>query len=165
MNQIYLTLNRSKRTTNQNQLQNIMAFNQKIEADRIDDFNLFSAFVRIPLLIIGGIFGVDQSTSTREEIDVCTSANHHQDRNSTGKGDDICDIGIDYSTTRLYQKPQLSNISSNNFGMKRTKRMSWSDENGLPLVLYDEVRIRDIIDSFVLTSNYESYLFPACTIF
>jgi len=114
-----------------------MAFDQKLEADRIDDFNLFSAFVRVPLLIIGGILGVDQSKSTCEEIDVCTSANHHQDRNS--KGDDIdIDIGIDSTTTRLYPRPQLSNISSNEFCMKRTKKMSWSDENGLPLVLYDE---------------------------
>jgi len=113
-----------------------MAFDQKLEADQIDDFNLFSAFVRVPLLIIGGILGVDQSTSTSEEIDACTLANHQQDRNS--KGDDISDVGIDYTTTRLYQRRQLSNINNNSFCMKKTKKMSWSDENGLPLVLFDE---------------------------
>ena len=34
-----------------------MAFDRPIEADRIDDFNLFSAFVRAPLWILGGVLG------------------------------------------------------------------------------------------------------------
>jgi hypothetical protein len=38
-----------------------MAFDQPIEADRIDDFNLFSAFFRAPLWILGGVLGKNGS--------------------------------------------------------------------------------------------------------
>jgi hypothetical protein len=37
-----------------------MAFDHPIEADRIDDFSLFSAFVRAPLWILGGVLGIKQ---------------------------------------------------------------------------------------------------------
>ena len=46
-----------------------MAFDQPIEADRIDDFNLISAFVRAPLWILGGVLGSKSSSSKDEDED------------------------------------------------------------------------------------------------
>ena len=42
------------------------AFDENLEADKIDDFGLFS-ILRIPLLIIGGILGIDRSNSILDE--------------------------------------------------------------------------------------------------
>jgi hypothetical protein len=147
-----------------------MAFDHKLEADRIDDFNFFSAFVRVPLLIIGGILGVDgsslssssSSASASDETNNVNNENMNDDNSNTTDND--CT-----TTTRINQRRQPSNISSmsrpsqrnsseyipdcynnddinisnnnNNHCMKTTKKtMSWSDESGLPLVVYDEVR-------------------------
>jgi hypothetical protein len=150
-----------------------MAFDHKLEADRIDDFNFnfFSAFVRVPLLIIGGILGVDGSSSSSAPVPASASDETNNILNNENESDDNSDTtDNDYTTTtRINQRRQPSNISSmsrpsqrnspeyipdcydnnddnnnnnnNNHCMKRTKKtMSWSDESGLPLVVYDEVR-------------------------
>jgi hypothetical protein len=154
-----------------------MAFDHKLEADRIDDFNFFSAFVRVPLLIIGGILGVDGSSSSASSSNSTSTSTSTSDEtnniNRENENDDNSDTtGTDYTTstttTRMNKRRQPSNISSmgrpsqrnsseyipdcydnnddnnnnnnNNHCMKRTKKtMSWSDESGLPLVVYDEV--------------------------
>lgn len=47
-----------------------MAFVHDIEADRIDDFNLFQAFVRVPLLILGGVLGgKSDGSSSKDDSD------------------------------------------------------------------------------------------------
>ena len=157
-----------------------MAFEHKLEADRIDDFNFFSAFVRVPLLIIGGILGVDgsslSSSSSSSSALVPASAsdettnnilNNENENDDNSNTTDNNDYTTTTTTTQINQRRQPSNISSlgrpsqrnsceylpdcynndddnnnnNNHGMKRTKKtMSWSDESGLPLVAYDEVR-------------------------
>jgi hypothetical protein len=51
----------------------IMAFEQPLEADQIDlessDFNIFSAFVRVPLLILGGVLGGGGGSSSSNNAD------------------------------------------------------------------------------------------------
>jgi hypothetical protein len=44
-----------------------MAFDRPIEADRIDDFSLFSAFVRAPLWIISGMLGGGSSSQSEDD--------------------------------------------------------------------------------------------------
>lgn len=44
-----------------------MAFDRPIEADRIDDFNLISAFVRAPLWILSGFLGI-KTTNDDDDI-------------------------------------------------------------------------------------------------
>lgn len=135
-----------------------MAFDQNLEADRIDGYNLFSAFVRVPLLVLGGILGSDDSSkSTSNDIDVdliskqgrCVEDSPETGDHSTGEdnSDDHRASETD-STNRLTQQRQPSNTSllaysgidlpeseTGSFsGIKRTKNLSWSDESGLPLV-------------------------------
>jgi hypothetical protein len=44
-----------------------MAFDRPIEADKIDDFNLISAFVRAPLWILSGFLGI-KTTNDDDDI-------------------------------------------------------------------------------------------------
>ena len=120
-----------------------MAFNQNLEADRIDGFNLISAFVRVPLLVLNGILGNDDASKHNDFDSVIA----HADRIDEDAGEDICDescldsrdrVGDTSCTNRLTQRRQPLNTGtvarSSPIGMKRTKKMSWSDESGLPLV-------------------------------
>ncbi len=134
-----------------------MAFDQALEADRIDGFNLFSAFVRVPLLVLGGILGGDEHSSSND-IDSAVLSNHGISREDSTENDiasiasgvkNISVNGND-SANRLIQRRNSSNaaIAENTVrrdspetttdqtsGMKRTKnKLSWSDESGLPLV-------------------------------
>ncbi|KAL3912480.1 MAG: hypothetical protein SGILL_006866 [Bacillariaceae sp.] len=142
-----------------------MAFVHDIEADRIDDFNVFSAFVRVPLLILGGVLGGGEksksssSSKENEDLDGSTStlATHPM------KDDGHCDDDEDHdamdcsssSTTRLDnedsngsspQHPNSRIVSNTDIdetdtdaeGLKRSKKMSWSDSQGLRLVEYND---------------------------
>jgi hypothetical protein len=60
----------SKQQQQQQQQQGTMAFDHPIEADRIDDFSLFSAFVRAPLWILGGVLGI-KNVHQHDEEDAC----------------------------------------------------------------------------------------------
>jgi len=151
-----------------------MAFDQNLEADRMDGFSLFSAFVRVPLLVLGGILGVDGS-SVSKEVDSDLYTNRHG-RNTEG---DTTDHELD-NTKRQKQQREPSNTTSmahsiqrksseyivdhyhDNSGMKRTKRMSWSDESGLPLVYEnDEVR-RENIDFYSVFSVFYFTMLYLC---
>lgn len=135
-----------------------MAFHQNLEADRIDGFNLFSAFVRVPLLVLNGILGND-GTSSSDNIDRDTLRNSGAEKSISSGNDSNGNLrakGTD-SSNELMQRRQPSNTSTmahsgtsdssesltdtcnnNNSGIKRTKKMSWSDESGLPLVWESE---------------------------
>jgi len=143
-----------------------MAFDQNLEADRIDGFNLFSAFVRVPLLVLGGILGSDESSSSND-INSDSLSNHGrciEDGVENGISTETKSdgqfrvIGTD-CTNRLKQRRHMSNTLTmahssfkkssesvidpcyHNSGIERTKKMSWSDESGLPLAYEnDEVR-------------------------
>ena len=129
-----------------------MAFDQNLEADRIDGFNLFSAFVRVPLLVLGGILGSDDSVA--KDIDGDILNNHgirreHGSENSMvsveNNADEQALVKHNNSTNRMIQRRKSSSIpipknsassdsaESEMDGIKRTK-LSWSDESGLPLV-------------------------------
>lgn len=139
-----------------------MAFDQNLDADKIDDFGLFS-ILRIPLLIIGGILGIDRSNSILDEpgpdtdTDVIisnsslTAADRYveDDRNRISNNDS----DNDQQRHERWHQPKTpsigpscikSNNNNNNNNsdiqcIKRTKKkMSWSDESGLPLAAYDE---------------------------
>jgi hypothetical protein len=161
-----------------------MAFHQNLEADRIDGFNLFSAFVRVPLLVLNGILGNDGRSSS-DDIDCDTLRNNRRctedgAENSMSSGNDsdaqLRVKGTDCSN-QLMQRRQPSNTSTmahsgttnssesltdtcnsyNNSEIKRTKRMSWSDESGLPLVWEnDEVRRENLLIRFYLNCLYST---------
>mmetsp|Transcript_22628 Transcript_22628/g.47476 ORF Transcript_22628/g.47476 Transcript_22628/m.47476 type:complete len:306 (-) Transcript_22628:330-1247(-) len=137
-----------------------MAFEQNLEADRIEGFNIFSAFVRVPLLVLGGILGGDGSSSFNN-VDSDDSLMSHSlsrsmdvdlNNSATNNNSDVQFHGAATDCTRPLNQQQTLNMTSinhsiqrekpdcradhthNNQGMKRTKTMSWSDESGLPLV-------------------------------
>ena len=133
-----------------------MAFDQNLEADRIDGFSLFSAFVRVPLLVLGGILGGDESVSKDIDDDILSNGGmRKQDGSETSlssiendENDPSVAIRED-SLNRRIQRPRSSSLSmpkkcavpdlldgenDHGSGIKRKKTMSWSDESGLPLV-------------------------------
>mmetsp|Transcript_13004 Transcript_13004/g.29961 ORF Transcript_13004/g.29961 Transcript_13004/m.29961 type:complete len:319 (+) Transcript_13004:261-1217(+) len=135
-----------------------MAFDQQLEADRIDGFNLFSAFVRVPLLVLGGILGGDGSSSCDDadgeslskhaaNIDDSAhgnSSDNHSDSQFHGMSADS--LNRSNQSRRILSTSSTASSSSNSssestteschnkYEIKRKKRMSWSDESGLPLV-------------------------------
>lgn len=167
-----------------------MAFEQNLEADRVDGFNIFSAFVRVPLLVLGGILGGDGS-STPMPIDsdapTSLSSNRNNNISSNDKTDAANNNGDDSSSTSdhsditnrldsrqpsdtalhhfINRKPGESaadHIATKPGILKRTRKMSWSDESGLPLVYeHDEVRLHHSY-SFVSRSASLCALKPRC---
>ena len=111
-----------------------MAFEHPIESDivGVDDFNLFSAFVRAPLWILGGVLGGKKSSPDNKDDEI--SPAHHrieeQDENSRREA--------------LHPQPQPPQVVHNPLhnSLRRTKNLSWSDESGHSLVEYnDEVSL------------------------
>jgi hypothetical protein len=129
-----------------------MAFDRPIDADRIDDFNLFSAFVRAPLWILGSVLGGNPSIEKDDHDPVKTRS--RLDEN-------IPPGSADYSPSRkrvvsdydLASSDRKTNSCGNNRkaspdggfnsyingppGLKRSKNLSWSDESGKSLVEYN----------------------------
>ena len=144
-----------------------MAFDQHIEADRIDDFNLFSAFVRVPLLILEGVLGqkyektglIESRLDSNEHMDCDGESASHTTSPSRTKmlsNDAVSStrraelkksesvLANRTNSTSLssgFSRSSISDQSSSSLpGLKRTTKMSWSDESGLSLVEYsDEV--------------------------
>ena len=140
-----------------------MAFDHPIEADRIDDFNLFSAFVRAPLWILGGVLG---GRLTQQEEEDCNSSCRLDDDSNVGCSSSLSPTcsprrGNSSSLTQSRTSPlstlevwgdaghefshnlESAHLAANAFnsagsetnnvsngGLKRTKKMSWSDESG-----------------------------------
>jgi len=145
-----------------------MAFDQHLEADRIDDFNLFSAFVRVPLLILEGVLGQQQQKQQKkdepsgERLDNVLS-NCSKERNENTSQDHSANspprvVSNDDLASPLSKRKPLSRLegqtNNNSLSRRRTnntslvaladypglKRTSWSDESGRSLVQYlDEV--------------------------
>jgi hypothetical protein len=149
-----------------------MAFDQHIEADRIDDFNLFSAFVRVPLLILEGVLGNQkQSCDTKDRLDSIDkgkrTSSPPQSPPRVVSDDDLATPQQQYETVSsnvlinrmnqtyaaLSRSPSsksstdLSSVPTK--GLKRTSKMSWSDESGRSLVEYsDEVSLHSFFFLF-----------------
>lgn len=133
-----------------------MAFDQNLEADRIDGFSLFSAFVRVPLLVLGGILGGDESVTKDIDDDILGNGGLRRQGGSETSMSSIENDENDPSLAtnndsvdRIVRRPRSSSLSipkkctvpdlmesenDHGSGIKRKKRMSWSDESGLPLV-------------------------------
>jgi hypothetical protein len=135
-----------------------MAFVHDIEADRIDDFNLFQAFVRVPLLILGGVLGGSNKVSRsscsdiESEEDAITThwMTNDDDKMDCSSSTSLESGDVNTSPQHLkttYASPSSRIVSYNDIDetdterLKRAKKMSWSDSLGLSLVeYYDEVR-------------------------
>ena len=144
-----------------------MAFDQPIESDMIgvDDFNLFSAFVRAPLWILGGVLGGNTSilqeddcaslhSSCEDKIDQPRQALHKEspirmgiatddvDSSSrNGQSSDSGSCGNETGSSCLSEQTdrlQRGKTSDCNSGLKRTKNLSWSDQSGRSLVEYND---------------------------
>lgn len=140
-----------------------MAFEQQLEADRIDDFNLFSAFVRVPLLILEGVLGQQKEEPKKKERldDACersTTEATKLPQNETVRvvSDEDLSLSTLSTSPNSNRKPLVrlegggkSNALSRKSSLtsftdlvtpKKTRQTSWSDESGLSLVEYlDEV--------------------------
>jgi hypothetical protein len=128
-----------------------MAFVHDIEADRIDDFNLFSAFVRVPLLILGGVLGggKDGSKSRGHGDDedmggsLCTAATHtmksaEHDANVMDCSSSSLTSSPQHANCRIVSDTDIEETEMDTEGLKRSKKMSWSDSVGLRLVEYSD---------------------------
>jgi hypothetical protein len=140
-----------------------MAFDQHIEADRIDDFNFISNFVRLPLLILGGVLGGSKDSKLDDDdiIDEVDGAIGHLRLDDDGTIDDdsmdcsssdrraatVTSSNLNNtnssssSSSRIVSDTEMDDNDDSTIGLKRSKKMSWSDESGRRLVEYnDEVR-------------------------
>eukprot|EP00980_Cylindrotheca_fusiformis_P002806 scaffold672_cov126-Cylindrotheca_fusiformis.AAC.7 len=142
-----------------------MAFDQNIEADRIGgDFNLFSAFVRVPLLILEGVLGQQKRDDTKDRLDSkehCEQSNSTEFPNKTTHSRRVVSFddlpsGEPSSSSQgplngklsrsVPSRTSLIDTTKTN-GLKRNRVMSWSDESGLSLVEYsDEPSLRTLSD-------------------
>ncbi|KAL3940380.1 MAG: hypothetical protein SGBAC_005083 [Bacillariaceae sp.] len=134
-----------------------MAFDQQLEADRVDDFNLFSVFARVPLLILEGVLGQQKSQQeshqgeTTMDDSTCERSTLPKE---TKRQDRIVSSGSmsPNGTTKLKPLSRLEGKLSNSLSrrsshtslvdligsadVKRNRQTSWSDESGLSLVEY-----------------------------
>lgn len=126
-----------------------MAFDRPLEADRIDDFNLFSAFVRAPLWILGGVLGGGNRQSHLPDEDgeldgalprIVNQPPPHQENIPPLDSilrEDSC------GQVTLATVPSEDDFASacafdpSTADMKR-KNLSWSDESGKNLVEYND---------------------------
>jgi hypothetical protein len=144
-----------------------MAFEQQLEADRIDDFNLFSAFVRVPLLILEGVLGQQETKDeTKERLDencerstLPKSSSERKPQNENGGSPNSPSRIVsdeDLMSPQGFRKP-LGRVTSN-LGRKsshtsftdllgtnvpkKTRKTSFSDESGLSLCEYHDESIK-----------------------
>ncbi len=130
-----------------------MAFDRPIEADRIDDFNLFSAFVRAPLWILGGVLGGNRSVNEDDQVKIRRLDDNDNENFPPGSYENSPHgkrIVSDYNlaATDMGSNDDIigsvccdEGDTSNNFTshkLKRIKNLSWSDESGKSLVEFDD---------------------------
>jgi|AntRauTorckE5430_2_1112549.scaffolds.fasta_scaffold10328_3 hypothetical protein len=145
-----------------------MAFDRPLEADRVDNLNIFSSFVRGPIMwAIGGLLSDDKENATNKETieedlivsgipsSDCTSTteeNHPscgiskkavlEESSNTGTGLLRRNSATFRTQTRTRSKSLSHDEHTNSadLQLKKSRKMSWSDESGQNLVHYfDEV--------------------------
>jgi hypothetical protein len=144
-----------------------MAFDRPLEADRVDNLNIFSSFVRGPIMwAIGGLLSDDKENATNKETieeDLIVSGIPSSDCTSTTDENHPCGIskkavleessntgtGLlrrNSATFRTQTRTRSKSLShdehtnSADLQLKKSRKMSWSDESGQNLVHYfDEV--------------------------
>jgi hypothetical protein len=138
-----------------------MAFEMNIEADQISDsdFNLLHSFVKIPLMILGGVLGRGSGSNLEDDDDDEGMVDAAMAR-PTRRNDDPMDFsalttsldhinaastaaGVEQSSSpsnRIVSDSDIDESDSQNEadGLKRSKKMSWSDSMGHRLVEYDD---------------------------
>lgn len=161
-----------------------MAFDQPIEADRIDDLGLFSAFVRAPVIgtlmwVLGGSKAMEEEEKQKELIDseendgTCTSRPQQGDprhelnmEEVNGRlkktaprliGSDISEFGecaAEADSTLSLQRSSSLRKTSSK-GLRKTRKQSWSDESGQKLCEYiEEVSLFSIFHSEITLFIY-----------
>ena len=130
-----------------------MAFDRPLEADRIDDFNLFSAFVRAPLWILGGVLGGNRSINEDDQSKIRRLDDEEIENSPPGSVENSPyrkRIVSDYDLASMdHSEPHViaGHVCCNEPsmfdrltppGLKRTKNLSWSDESGKNLVEYND---------------------------
>lgn len=138
-----------------------MAFDQPMEADRIDDFNLFSAFVRAPLWILGGVLGnnasrLDEDPAIPRRLDAAldpsdcrqpkglyqvplvSDENLSCAANTATRDNDKVNASchVQNEAERLRKSAAVDGCQGG--GFKRSKNLSWSDQSGHRLVEYND---------------------------
>jgi hypothetical protein len=140
-----------------------MAFEMNIEADQISDsdFNLLHSFVKIPLMILGGVLGRGSGSNLEDDDDDDEGMVDAAMARPTRRNDDPMDCtalttsldqinaasiaaGVEQSSSspsnRIVSDSDIDESDSQNEadGLKRSKKMSWSDSMGHRLVEYDD---------------------------
>lgn len=131
-----------------------MAFDRPIEADRVDDLNLFSTFIRAPVIgtlmwILGGRQAQEEEDEQKEfqaTLEVSTKTTSCQysktgNRKSALRKRSPCMVASDVSCeSRVDDLMDCSDGSSDGFHdapsstlSRRKKELSWSDESGMRL--------------------------------
>lgn len=130
-----------------------MAFDRPLEADRIDDFNLFSAFVRAPLWILGGVLGGNRSINDDDQAKIRRLDDEEIENSPPGSVEnsphrrrivsdydlasmDLGDSHVIAGHVYCDETSMFDRCAS--LGLKRTKNLSWSDESGKNLVEYND---------------------------
>ena len=138
-----------------------MAFDRPIDADRIDDFNLFSAFVRAPLWILGGVLGGNRaSPSTADGDDELDGAlprivpKHHE--NIPPLTDPMSKQDSGKVTLATVPSDEDCSSSCSCMADMKRKNLSWSDESGKNLVEYND-EVSKPISFIVSLTGVESY--------
>lgn len=131
-----------------------MAFDRPIEADKIDDFNFFSAFVRAPLWILGGVLGGNASMNVDDEPITLRRLDDNDNENSPpGSASNSpsrirvvsdCDLSSQQAVSGDGHRAidgsdgmEGNSLAAGLLGLKRSKNLSWSDESGKSLVEYN----------------------------
>jgi hypothetical protein len=130
-----------------------MAFVHDIEADKINsDFNLLTSFVKIPLVILGSVLGGSRGSTLEEDDDddMVDAAIAKTTLFQHSNDDDAMDCSSLFTPLEVIAAERRETSPSNRIisdtdieesdteGLKRCKRMSWSDSVGLRLVEYDD---------------------------
>ena len=134
-----------------------MAFDSPLEADRIDDLGFVSAFIRAPVVgtlmwVLGGSKAMEEDEKDQmimDSEDDCTSTSRNNNNRhslnmeeTNGKlkktaprliGSDISEFAAEAEALSL-EGCSLQEYS----GLRKSRKMSWSDESGQDLCHYIE---------------------------
>ena len=141
-----------------------MAFDRPLEADRVDDLSLFSAFIRAPVVgtlmwILGGSKAMDEEQKLKEMLNAADGedAGASWADDSRSSQSNRYALNVEQTNGRLkktaprligsdisdfgecaVQAEALSRNSSDSTrkGLRDSRKMSWSDESGQSLVEY-----------------------------
>eukprot|EP00934_Nitzschia_sp_Nitz4_P005171 Nitzschia sp. Nitz4//scaffold114_size70088//39193//40230//NITZ4_005980-RA/size70088-exonerate_est2genome-gene-0.51-mRNA-1//-1//CDS//3329533432//5161//frame0 len=126
-----------------------MAFDQRIEADQIDDYNLLSALVSAPLWILGTVLGRKNSG---DDDDAALPTKTLLTGDDGSKGSECGSPSRRGLSRYNYRRENSSTLECDRQdrtlsklgppGLRQSKNLSWSDESGKSLVEYNDESVR-----------------------